>query len=71
MTLGGKRDGFTLADFVACAKSALLKRGRAQTIMAEVQAAVARWPEFAAEAQIADEWRKRIQRTHRRTFPEK
>lgn len=70
MTLNGKRDGFTMADFAACAKAALMKRGRAATIIHEVQAAVRRWPEFAAEAQLADEWRSKIQHTHRLTFPD-
>jgi serine/threonine-protein kinase HipA len=71
MTLNGKRDGFTQDDFKACAKEALMKRGRAATIIGEVQAAVRRWPEFAAEARLADEWRDKIQRTHRLSFPEK
>ena len=31
MTLNGKRDGFTLEDFEACAKASLMKRGRAKT----------------------------------------
>jgi len=65
MTLNGKRDGFTLADFAACAKAALMKRGRAATITEEVQAAVACRPEFAAQAKIADEWRDKLQNTHR------
>ena len=39
MTLNGKRDEFTLGDFEACAKGALMKRGRASTIIDEVQAA--------------------------------
>ncbi len=68
MTMNGKRDGFTLADFAACAKSALLKRGRGAAIIAEVQAAVARWPEFAAAAQLVEEWREKIQATHRLNF---
>ena len=68
MTLNGKRDGFTLADFEACAKTALMKRGRAATIIEEVQAAVKRWPEFAAAAKLADEWRDKIQTTHRLSF---
>ena len=68
MTLNGKRDGFTLADFGACAKTALMKRGRAATIIEEVQAAVKRWPEFAAAAKLADEWRDKIQTTHRLSF---
>jgi serine/threonine-protein kinase HipA len=70
MTLNGKRDGFTRADFESCAKSALMKRGRAATVIEEVQAAVRRWPEFAAEAGLSDEWRDKIQKTHRLSFPE-
>lgn len=68
MTLNGKRDGFTLADFEACAKAALMKRGRAATIVGEVQEAVSRWPEFADEAKLANQWRDKIQQTHRLTF---
>ncbi len=68
MTLNGKRDGFTREDFAACAKAALMKRGRAATIIEEVQAAVQRWPEFAAQARLADELRDKIQRTHRLSF---
>jgi serine/threonine-protein kinase HipA len=71
MTLNGKRDGFVLEDFEACAKAAVMKRGRAEKIIAEVQTAVQRWPEFAAEARLADEWRDKIQKTHRLTFPQK
>jgi serine/threonine-protein kinase HipA len=71
MTLNGKRDGFTLEDFEACAKAALMKRGRAGTIIKEVQAAVKRWPEFAADARLANEWRDKIQNTHRLSFPGK
>lgn len=69
MTVNGKRDGFTLADLDACAKSALMKRGRAAAIFEEVRTAVARWPEFSATAGVADEWRAAIQRTHRLTLP--
>ena len=69
MTLNGKRDGFTLEDFEVCAQAAMMKRGRAATILAEVQAAVARWPEFAAEAKLEAEWIDKIQRAHRRSFP--
>ena len=69
MTLNGKRDGFIMVDFEACAKVALMKRGRAATIIKEVQEAVSRWPEFAAAAKLSDEWRDKIQKTHRLTFP--
>ena len=69
MTLNGKRDEFTMADFETFAKSSLMKRGRAGAIVEEVQAAVARWPEFAEQAKVAEEWRDKIQKTHRMDFP--
>lgn len=65
MSLNGKRDAFTRDDFRAGAQSALLKRGRAETILGEVCAAVRRWPEFAAEARVAASPRTEIQRHHR------
>ena len=68
MTLNGKRDGFTRADFQACAKSALMKRGRAATILGEVRAAVARWPEFAAAARVPAAVSRQIRKTHRLDF---
>jgi len=68
MTMNGKRDGFTLGDFATCAKSGLMKLGRAGTILEEVKTAVLRWPEFAAEAKLADEWRDNIQASHRLNF---
>ncbi len=71
MTMNGKRDGFTREDFAVCAKSSLLKRGRAETIIEEVQAAVKRWPEFAAQARLADTWRETIQKNHRLAVPQK
>lgn len=68
MTLNGKRDGFTEDDFAACAKAAGMKRGRARTILEEVQSSVRRWPDFAAEARLTNEWRDTIQKTHRMSF---
>ena len=69
MTLNGKRDGFTTEDFRACAKSALMKRGRAKAIVEEVQGAVKCWPEFAAKAQVEERWRDQIQESHRLSLP--
>ncbi len=69
MSLNGKRDGFTIEDFRAGANSGLLKRGRAETIVDEVRAAVERWPEFAEQAQVDRAWRKPIRESHRLTFP--
>ena len=71
MTMNGKRDGFTLADFRACAQSALLKRGRAEAIVGEVLAAVAKWPEFAEQADVVKPWRREIQKNFRMDLPRK
>ena len=68
MTLNGKRDGFTEDDFAAGAKAAGMKRGRARTILEEVQSSVRRWPDFAAEARLTHSWRDKIQKTHRLSF---
>jgi serine/threonine-protein kinase HipA len=67
-TLNGKRDEFSLADFDACAKSAMMKRGRAKAILEEVLAAVERWTEFATEAKLTDQLCAKIQRAHRLNF---
>jgi serine/threonine-protein kinase HipA len=64
MTLNGKRDGFTMSDFRAAAKSANMKRGRAEAIVKEVVSAVKRWPEFAEAAKLSDGLRDKIQQTH-------
>jgi serine/threonine-protein kinase HipA len=70
MTLNGKREGFTQEDFALCAKSAVMKRGRAEAIIAEVQAAVRRWSEFAEEARVDRDWVERIAQNHRLVFAE-
>lgn len=69
MTLNGKRDNFSLQDFEACAKAALMKRGRAAKILGEVCVAVKSWPEFADEAGVSHDWQVKIQNSHRLTFP--
>jgi len=71
MTVNGKRDGFTMEDFEACARAALMKRGRAKTILEEVSSVVERWPEFAREAKVSDDWLRQIQKNQRLSFPEK
>ena len=68
MTLNGKRDAFTRADFEQCARSAQMKRGRAMAMLDDVLDAVRRWPEFAAQARLDEALRDRIQRTHRLSF---
>lgn len=68
MTVNGKADGFTLADFRACAQVAGLKRGRDEDILAEVVAAVENWPRHANEAGVFPKQRDHIARTLRLQF---
>jgi len=65
MSLNGKRDNFTLEDLRICARTALMKRGRAEAIFEEVRSAVLRWPEFAGEGKVPDRWAEEIRRGHR------
>ncbi|TVQ40043.1 MAG: type II toxin-antitoxin system HipA family toxin, partial [Wenzhouxiangella sp.] len=62
MSVNGKRDGFELEDLRACARNASMKRGRAEAILAEVNAAVAEWPGFADRAGLSAEFTGRLQR---------
>lgn len=61
MTMNGKQSGFTPEDFKACANSASMKRGRAETIIDEVRDAVARWRDYADESRVNPEQRDKIQ----------
>ncbi len=69
MTLNGRRDGFTLEDVRACAATAGLKRGRAERMLDEVRAVVARWPQYADEAGVWPRQRDQIRSSLRLEFP--
>lgn len=66
MSLNGKRDDFTREDIRTCAATAGLLRGRAESMLDEVQEAVSNWRRFADEAGIAPASRDAIQKTFRR-----
>lgn len=68
MTLNGKADDFTRADFRACAKLAGLKRGRDTVLLEEICETVSRWPVFAKEAGVPEPQRQQIARAHRLKF---
>lgn len=69
MTINGKRDGFTREDFERCAAAVSMRRGRAGQILDEVREAVARWPTFAAEAEVEEARAESIAGTHRLDLP--
>jgi serine/threonine-protein kinase HipA len=65
MTLNGKRDGFKLEDFKACAKGVSMKRGCAVTILEEVQSVVSRWNQYADQSGVTPVQRDQIQKALR------
>ena len=65
MTMNGKRDHFLLEDFKSCAQVASMKRGRAETIVSEVQEVAARWPDYAGEAGVPEPPMRRIRQAMR------
>jgi serine/threonine-protein kinase HipA len=68
MSINGKRDGFTAADFEACAQTAAMMHGRAKAICLEVQEAFARWPTLASKVGVAKERVRAIGDLHRKIF---
>ncbi len=69
MSMNGKRDGFDLNDFKACAERASMKRGRAEEILRGVLDAVGKWKTFADEAGVPSQVAGRIAAVHRTDIP--
>ena len=65
MTMNGKVDDFTLADFNQCGKASLLKQGRAKKIVEEVTQIVSQWKNYAREAEINADWLNQVSTHHR------
>ena len=63
MSMNGKREHFTIEDFRECAKTALMKRGRAESIIEQVQEAAQKWPETASAIQIPEDTIHKIYNT--------
>lgn len=63
MTAAGKRDGFTQGDILTIGKQFGVRHPH--DVLDEVVAAVSRWQEYAAIAEVGAEYRTRIATTHR------
>lgn len=61
MTVNGKRDGFGPDDLLAAARAMGIRAGQARELLQRVRHAVARWPEFAAAAGVAESVAARLQ----------
>ena len=64
LSVNGKRDGIARADLRRVAREMSIRR--ADELVDEVLAQVARWPEFAAKAGVADERVAAVGATHRK-----
>ena len=69
MSMSGKRDGFTPADFEAAGRVAALPRGRAAKIVEEVTRVVAEWRAYAERAGVEEEHVRRIAPALRLSIP--
>ena len=65
MSMNGKTDDFTKEDFVVFGNTVSMKKGRALTILSEVEEAVSQWPKFAAQAGVDKAQIKQISAAHR------
>ncbi|UJA21939.1 type II toxin-antitoxin system HipA family toxin [Thermoleophilia bacterium SCSIO 60948] len=65
MSINGKVDDLTIEDLLAVARAASIKRGRPETILAEVTEAVKAWPELADRAGVDSGQIEAIAATHR------
>ena len=66
MSMNGKRDKFNKNDFIEFANTASMKKGRAETIISQVQDAVSKWPKYAKDVNISNERIKKIASTYRK-----
>jgi serine/threonine-protein kinase HipA len=71
MSMNGRRDGFTRADFRACADTVGMSRRRATGILTEVHDAVAMWPALAADTGIPAKQVQSIAAAHRLALPDR
>lgn len=66
MSINGKRDGFQTEDLIALAEMANIKKRRALSMIADVNAAIEQWLTFAQQAGVSRLSMKRIAKTFRR-----
>jgi serine/threonine-protein kinase HipA len=60
MSMSGKRDDFTRADFHESGQTAGLPRGRSERILAEIVEVVSNWRDYARRARVDDDHVDRI-----------
>ena len=66
MSINGKREEITREDLRAAAKAAQLKRGVAESVIAEVAKATGKWRSYAKKAGVTKMWVADIEENFRR-----
>jgi serine/threonine-protein kinase HipA len=69
MSVNGRSDGFTRDDLRAAGRTASLKRGRADAILADTVAVVSRWADYADRAGVGEDRARAIAAAHRLSLP--
>ncbi|HAG95443.1 MAG: toxin HipA [Thalassolituus sp.] len=79
MTVNGKRNHFVTDDLLAVAQHADIRPTKAKSIISEILTQVRRWPEFASQARVPEQypghtngpsWMELIQQDHRLAWEE-
>ncbi len=65
MSMNGKRDKFDKKDFIEFAKTASIKKERAESIISQVKNAVSKWEKYADDVDIPGDKIKKISTTFR------
>ncbi len=68
MSVNGKRDDFSVEDFIAAGKTAKLPRGRAQAILRKATDVVSQWPTYAERANVPEKLADAVAGDLRLTF---
>ncbi|MDQ2759096.1 MAG: type II toxin-antitoxin system HipA family toxin [Actinomycetota bacterium] len=68
MSVNGKRDDFSVEDFIAAGKTAKLPRRRAQAILREATDVVSQWPAYAERANVPEKLADAVAGDLRLTF---
>lgn len=65
MSMNGKTNDFTLEDFKECGKAMKLVRGRAESIVKDIEESIRKWPEIASQVGISEQMITYIQNQFR------
>ena len=65
MSMNGKREDFSLDDFKTCARTAIMKKGRAESILGEVLEVTSKWPGYAEKAGVPETTMQKVRNSMR------